>query len=239
MPIALLLFLFPFLVQATPALYPAEVELGTISSRENPLIRTVQLENRGATPITIQAIKTSCGCTVAALNKKHLLPGEETALSISIDMTGKRGNMEKEISIETADGVHTLIAKAAIEIQSSGHGAGELQKVIFEPPCGDCHSKDEGKTGKALFSAVCASCHGPNGGGGVAMGLNNLKFLRAISDDGLYGKIAQGDEVTGMPGYHESKNGPLTSEQIESLIPYLRRYQHLFDRKGKELKASG
>src|SRR5215471_5267863 len=46
---------------------------------------TFRLKNAGTAPLTIGAVRTSCGCTAAQPTKSNLLPGEDSAIAVSFD----------------------------------------------------------------------------------------------------------------------------------------------------------
>jgi len=221
-----------FVAMATWGLiYPAQIDLGNVYEDEGEVTKEIILGNSSGQAIKILSVDTGCGCTVARLDKKEILPGEEVALILSIDVTGKRGAIEKKVTIKTSEGLHTITINLKVMKRVEGHSEGLFQKKIFAPPCADCHSRDEEKTSKALFSAICAFCHGPHGSGASAPALTRLSFLRSVNDDQLFDIIAEGREGKGMPAFLISNGGPITKKQIKSLIPYLRRDQLILDQK--------
>lgn len=59
--------------------------------------------NNGESPITIQDIKTSCGCTTAALGKKTYLPGESGDIQTTFTIGNRQGLQRKHIRVQTND----------------------------------------------------------------------------------------------------------------------------------------
>jgi mono/diheme cytochrome c family protein len=76
--------------------------------------------------------------------------------------------------------------------------------------------------GANLWQFNCASCHGVNGDGGTAPALNSTQFLQAADDDQIETLIAVGIPGSDMSAYSLDFGGPLTSEQIQSIVSYLR-----------------
>ena len=65
-----------------------------------------------------------------------------------------------------------------------------------------------------LYGRNCAGCHGPDGKGGVAIGLSDPVYL-AIADDAAIRKVtANGVAGTSMPAFARSAGGMLTDDQI-------------------------
>ncbi len=216
--------LFNFVLSLSSSLtYPAIVDVGEIYENERPFQHEIKISNNGRDIIEILSVETTCGCTIAEMEKKELAPGEEVMLKVTIDTVGKRGEMEKKITLKTQEQDYLIKVRGFVRKEVGGHSTGFLQKKIFNEPCASCHSNDEGKMSKALFAAVCSFCHGPHGSGGTAPALNRLSFLKSVDDNDLYDIIANGREESGMPAFLESLGGPLTKEQVMSLIPYLRR----------------
>jgi len=223
---------------SSPLNYPAIVDVGQIYENERPFQCEIKLGNNGREMIEILSVETTCGCTVAEIEKKEIAPGEEIRLDVTIETLGKRGEMEKKITLKTREENYVIKVKGFVRKEVGAHSTGFLQKKIFNEPCASCHSNDEGKMSKELFAAVCSFCHGPNGSGGTAPSLNRLSFLSSVDDNVLYEVIANGREESGMPAFLDQYGGPLTREQVISLLPYLRRDEKLINRLKEEKKPS-
>jgi hypothetical protein len=50
-----------------------------------PVSHTFQVRNVGDGPLSIEGLSTSCGCTTAEIDNKHLAPGEVTDLTVTYD----------------------------------------------------------------------------------------------------------------------------------------------------------
>ena len=59
--------------------------------------------NTGKKPLNIRKTKASCGCTVAKIGKKDLMPGESSEMTIRFNSTGRKGNQHKSITIYSND----------------------------------------------------------------------------------------------------------------------------------------
>lgn len=73
----------------------------------------------------------------------------------------------------------------------------------------------------ALYSDYCAQCHGPNGARIPTANLASKELLAQRSDEELFRAIAGG--IGGMPGLGLEAGGPLSDEQIRSLVRYLKQ----------------
>jgi hypothetical protein len=61
-------------------------------------------ENKGNTPIHFKsAPRTSCGCTVAALQKNEVAPGEKGEITATFNIGDRTGVQMKTITVETDD----------------------------------------------------------------------------------------------------------------------------------------
>ena len=76
--------------------------------------------------------------------------------------------------------------------------------------------------GRDLFQTNCASCHGPQGTGATAPALNSQQFLTSATNEQISQLIAVGVPGTDMSAYALDYGGPLTIEQIEAIVTYLR-----------------
>lgn len=79
--------------------------------------------------------------------------------------------------------------------------------------------------GRQMFIQNCASCHGAQGEGVTAPALNSQQFLQSASDEQIRTIIAAGIPGTEMSAWNLSFGGPLTSEQIRSLVVFIRSWQ--------------
>jgi mono/diheme cytochrome c family protein len=79
--------------------------------------------------------------------------------------------------------------------------------------------------GGQLWSLNCAECHGTTGQGVSAPALNSQQFLGSVSDQQIRGIIAGGVPGTPMPAWLSDYGGPLTEQQIEALVVYLRSWE--------------
>jgi mono/diheme cytochrome c family protein len=76
-----------------------------------------------------------------------------------------------------------------------------------------------------LWSLNCAECHGKTGQGVDAPALNAKEFLASVSDQQIRGIIAGGVPGTAMPAWLSDYGGPLTEQQIEAMVVYLRSWE--------------
>ena len=77
---------------------------------------------------------------------------------------------------------------------------------------------------KTLYGRNCAGCHGPDGKGGIAIGLSDPVYL-AIADDAAIQKVtANGVSGTSMPAFARSAGGMLTDDQIHVIVHGIRTW---------------
>lgn len=67
------------------------------------------ITNIGDSPLTIKNVRTSCGCTVADLEKTVLAAGESEVLRADLSTNGYHGRIEKRIYVESDDHTNALI----------------------------------------------------------------------------------------------------------------------------------
>ena len=82
---------------------PDSQDLGEIPQK--PLELTYTVRNDGGSPLTIEKISTSCGCTYAEIDKDTLSPGETTILRVTLDPTEDNlyGNLTRVIYLRSND----------------------------------------------------------------------------------------------------------------------------------------
>src|SRR5215469_156144 len=70
---------------------------------DKEIVATYRFTNSGSTPITIDTVKTSCGCTTAALAKNNYSPGESGEIVARMDIASRTGHQEKSIVVTTKE----------------------------------------------------------------------------------------------------------------------------------------
>jgi hypothetical protein len=183
-----------------------------------------KLVNIGDEPITISDVSTSCGCTVTLLDKKEIASGDTARLKVTLDPKGKGiGEIEKTVWI-TSNSRTNPHDSLTIAANITAVHAATMMTVgnIFTGDCRKCHvTKGEGKLGVDLFNADCLMCH-TTSPKAHAPHLGKLMEL-SVHDTTLYRMIAHGKPGTNMPAYAKAKGGPLSEEQIASLVTMLRQ----------------
>ncbi len=94
-----------------------EIELHP-KAGDQEAIANFQYENKGTKPVHINAVRTSCGCTVASLKKNDVLPGEKGEVTATFKIGGRTGIQQKVVTVDTDDAAQpqtNLLLKAVIE----------------------------------------------------------------------------------------------------------------------------
>jgi mono/diheme cytochrome c family protein len=210
---------------------PAVQSIGTVAT--DSMVNTqFSLTNVGGKPLVIHKIDASCGCTTAQLTKMRLRPGERETLNVKLDTSIKLGQIEKTIDIATNDPIHPVTAAKLtgnVIFKMQGHERIQVKDplVLFKGKCASCHvDQGKGKTGKALFMADCAMCHGSRAQGAVAPTLMKHNWQTPSVQKAMRYVVANGSpQSPEMPPYSKAKGGPLTDDEIDSIMTYL-RFEH-------------
>ncbi len=83
--------------------------------------------------------------------------------------------------------------------------------------------------GQALYGRLCSVCHGAHGEGykaDEAPRLAQHAFLGAVGDAYLRHAIGDGRPGTTMSGWSTSHRGPLSGNDLDALIAYIRTWDH-------------
>jgi hypothetical protein len=70
---------------------------------DRTIVAKYRFTNTGKEPVTIEAVRTSCGCTTATLAKKDYSPGESGEIEARFDLGGRVGHQEKAILVTTKE----------------------------------------------------------------------------------------------------------------------------------------
>lgn len=79
--------------------------------------------------------------------------------------------------------------------------------------------------GEVVWQYNCSSCHGLAGEGGIGPALNSTQFLRSASDAQVRTLVAVGIPGSQMSAFSLDHGGPLTSEQIRSVVAHIRAWE--------------
>lgn len=216
------------------------------SAADNKVEFSFWVTNSSKLDVIINTVTVGCGCTTTKLPPMpwKLAPGTNGEIKASIDLKGKSGNISKTLTVMSTAGHQVLTMKVNIgkdpvaamaERQANMERAKADHQAVFKGDCMKCHfTPAAGKMGEPLFAAVCAVCHAPEDWA-VARGEPPTSHHRAdfvpdlakldheLSRKSLKITIANGTGRSGalMPAFSQRNGGPLTDEQIESLVEYI------------------
>jgi hypothetical protein len=88
--------------QAQLAWEKSEIELNPPPGADST-VATFKYENKGTKPIHINAVRTSCGCTTAAMAKNDVAPGEKGEVVATLKVGDHAGLLQKTVTVETDD----------------------------------------------------------------------------------------------------------------------------------------
>ncbi len=189
--------------------------------------------NVSTSPVTIKTVRASCGCTVPQLPKQPwiLQPGESGSLKVIVDLRGKRGTLNKYLSVDATSGFGLLTLKVHIPEPMQTSNSADMRgrnlilalgdrQAVFKDDCVRCHvDPARGKIGAALYQAACGICHESEHRATMVPDLHSVQHPA----NRVYWHywITTGKEKSLMPAFGENKGGPLTELQITNLEDYL------------------
>lgn len=183
--------------------------------------------------VTITLVRASCGCTTLNLPPLpwKIAPGQAGAIAAGMDVRGKFGTLMKSLSVESSAGTKHFIMKVNLPDQDpvlsqmnerlrNQQLSTVDRQIVFRGDCARCHAEPAvGRSGQDLFAAVCAVCHETPHRATMVPDLTNL----TKPTDAHYWRtwIMFGREGSLMPAFLKERGGPLTAEQVESLVQFL------------------
>ncbi len=97
--IIILIFVFPlFLSAKIQWLTPSVIKYGNIQEGEK-INGTIKFINLGGTPVEIQSVRPSCGCTVTRLTQRVIATNDTAHIPFSLNTMGFSGMIRKSITI--------------------------------------------------------------------------------------------------------------------------------------------
>ncbi|MBI1811761.1 MAG: DUF1573 domain-containing protein, partial [Nitrospirae bacterium] len=172
----------------------------------------IPLKNTTTKPLNIISLEPSCGCVNAVVINGSIGRGDTGIIRVTIDTTGKIGKVMKTIEVVTDISATPFVLKLRALVKHSGNGVANAG-AIFHGDCRKCHvgTDIKSKQGEILYNAVCFMCH------------KNYSTYKHLSKESLEKSISDGITNTSMPGFAETNGGPLSPEQISSLIDFLKK----------------
>jgi hypothetical protein len=85
-----------------------QYDFGTVFQGET-VRHAFTFTNSGTTPLTVEKVSSSCGCTAALASAKVLAPGESGEIQTSFDSTRFRGGVSKAVYLYTNDPAQPMV----------------------------------------------------------------------------------------------------------------------------------
>lgn len=196
-----------------------EIERGTIVEH------IFVIRNSGGDTLKISSTRASCGCTAAVVDEKSIPPGGESRLKVTFNSNNKgAGHITKTVTITSNTDPPTTVVtiEGTIVVDPSQHKTTMMHlDGIFKGDCAKCHvEKGVGKFGAELYAADCAVCHGPKSEKkpGPTLTSNQMLSHGAVQLERI---IRHGLRGTNMPAFTTRELGPLSDEQIGSVVEYI------------------
>lgn len=82
---------------------PAARDFGTIRESDGRVSCTFTGVNRGAEPVVVLDVVTSCGCTVPEFSRKPVLPGGLTRVTVTYDPMNRPGAFSKSLGVYSSE----------------------------------------------------------------------------------------------------------------------------------------
>lgn len=216
----------------TNIVFDANIKEAVIKPGELTADFKFSLTNVGPNEVTIHSVRASCGCTTPMLPTMpwKLAPGASGSFSVSSDLRGKSGVFQKSVMLDTTDGMKIVYVKVNIPTGAGVAGvdarARNMQmaqadrQVVFRNDCAECHVRPAiGKMGEPLFVAACGICHEAEHRATMVPDLHALKATPTAAYWEAW--VRNGKIGTLMPAFAQEHGGPLTDEQINSLVAFL------------------
>jgi mono/diheme cytochrome c family protein len=213
--------------------WDSELKEATVKSSEPAAQFVFNFTNISSSDLTINYVQTSCGCTVAQLPTLpwKIVAGTTGQIPITMSLAGKSGAVFKTITVNTDRGWKMLTVKSTIlPAAPAPMTAGDRERntelakadrqAVFRGDCARCHVEPVvGKMGKDLYTSACGICHEAEHRATMVSDLHALPH----ETNAEYWKvwIAHGKVGSLMPAFAQADGGPLSDQQVASLVDYL------------------
>jgi mono/diheme cytochrome c family protein len=195
-------------------------------SGETNAVVLFYVTNISTAPIVVEAVRPSCHCTVAKVPSQPwtIPPGAVSPMEVTVELSAKWGAFTKTIAIETKSETNLLTILVNVP-EPDARGRNRIaafvdRQAVFKGDCASCHLKPAvGKMGEDLYRSICAICHEA---AHRAEMVPDLAHLKVPTDSRFWEQSLRiGKPGTLMPAFSKPFGGPLTSDQLQSLVVYL------------------
>ena len=218
-------------VSGTVSWTPTPIEYNAKPGDTNAVF-SIGVTNNSATQVLIKSVRSSCGCTIARLpaDPWPLEPKGKGEITVTVDLRGKCGTLNKLLVIDTSVGFKFFTMKINIPLPEKAADArareqnllaamGDRQ-AIFKGDCARCHvTPGRGKQGKALYDAMCGICHDVPSRATMVPDLKKSK--QTTNRTYWHTWTAKGKSGTLMPAFTQDEGGPLTGDEVNSIVDYI------------------
>lgn len=89
---------------------------GTIKEEMRAVTTQFEFTNTGDSPLIIQRVRASCGCTTPTFTKEPILPGKTGTIDVKYSTVSRPGNFRKNITVYTnvPDSVYVLTISGSV-----------------------------------------------------------------------------------------------------------------------------
>ncbi|PTX94189.1 DUF1573 domain-containing protein [Opitutus sp. ER46] len=213
-----------------PLVWDAMEQVLTLAPGQTTADFQFTVVNASDAVVTIREVRPTCHCTVPSLPALpwRLEPGASGSFSGELNVRGMDGKVTKAIYVDSTAGTQVLRVTATIPVveEAARRRHREIaradRQAVFRGDCVSCHvTPATGLSGGQLFLAACGVCHFATRRDPA---VPDLLTARQHRDDAYWRRwITEGRPGTMMPGWSKAQGGPLTDEQIESLIQFALR----------------
>lgn len=205
---------------------------------------TFHLTNTSSADVSVTAVRTSCGCTVAKLPSTPWVipPGQGGPIDVSVNLAGKSGTITKSVTVESSAGVKSLLVTVNIaggaphgltgaaphpvmgdseRLKNMQLALADRQALFKNQDCAKCHADPaKGLTdGRQIYAAVCSTCHDSPIRAAMVPDLRTIK--NPTDAEYFRNWVTYGRAGSMMPAFAQSEGGPLSEAQISALVSYL------------------
>ena len=89
-------------------------DLGNLSEDDEPVSHTFTLRNVSGKSVSIQRVRTTCGCTSAAFDSTAIAPGATTKVTLTYDPEDRPGTIDVNAYVYLADGSKQPTARLSL-----------------------------------------------------------------------------------------------------------------------------
>ena len=112
-------------------------DFGKVNEEDGKITHVFDFTNKGVTPLVVNKVQASCGCTTPTWTKEPIEPGKKGTITVTYNPSGRPGTFTKTITVYSNASDEQMVLTIHGEVIPKANGENSTYPVVL----GAIHSK--------------------------------------------------------------------------------------------------